>query len=70
MRNFVKNEVKYENCLKRFQVVFQFWRVCYVRNVKIFEKLDFLLFNLKLNSVLDQTFRADFVEILKRYLLT
>ena len=48
--------MKYENCLKRFQVVFQLWRVCYIRNVEIFEKLGFLLFNLKLNSVLDQFF--------------
>ena len=46
--------IKYENCLKRFQVVFQLWRVCYIRNVEIFENLGFLFFKLKLNSVLDQ----------------
>ena len=29
--------IKYEKCLKRFQVVFQLWRVCYIKNDKIFE---------------------------------
>ena len=54
MRNFVKIFcIKYENCLKRFQVVFQLWRVCIIRNVQIFEKLGFLLFNLELSNVLD-----------------
>ena len=57
MRIFVKNFcIKHENCLKRFQVVFQFWRVCYITKVEIFEKVGFSLFELELNNVLDQFF--------------
>ena len=57
MRIFVKNFfIKNENCLKRFQVVFQLWRVCYITNVEIFEKVGFSIFELKLNNVLDQFF--------------
>ena len=48
--------MKYENCLKTFQVVFQLWRVFYIRNAEIFEELGFLLLNLKLNIVLDHFF--------------
>ena len=48
--------IKRENCLKRFQVVFRRWRVCYILNVDIFEKVGFSLFELKLNNVVDQFF--------------
>ena len=48
---------------------FQLWRVCYIRNVEIFEKVGFSLFNLNLNSVLDHFFEL-FCWYFEKFLLT
>ena len=48
---------------------FQLWRVCYIRNVEIFEKVGFSFSKLNLNSVLDHFFEL-FCWDFEKFLLT
>ena len=64
LRNFCLKNFLYQawKLSETISGCFQLWWVCYIRNIKIFEKLSYLFFNLKSNSVLDLIL-SRFVEI-------